>query len=62
MPIIYLSPSTQQANTYVTGGSEEYWMNLLADELDFVAEGFFVECHGIVPPKNFCKGTIPEQR
>ena len=34
MPIIYLSPSTQQANTYVTGGSEEYWMNLLADEME----------------------------
>ncbi|MBQ7874859.1 MAG: SH3 domain-containing protein [Oscillospiraceae bacterium] len=34
MPTIYLSPSTQQANTYVTGGSEEYWMNLLADELE----------------------------
>ncbi len=34
MPNIYLSPSTQQANTYVTGGSEEYWMNLLADELE----------------------------
>ncbi len=34
MPIIYLSPSTQEANTYVTGGSEEYWMNLLADELE----------------------------
>lgn len=34
MPIIYLSPSTQQANIYVTGGSEEYWMNLLTDELE----------------------------
>lgn len=34
MPNIYLSPSTQQANIYVTGGSEEYWMNLLADELE----------------------------
>lgn len=34
MPTIYLSPSTQQANLYVTGGSEEYWMNLLADELE----------------------------
>ena len=34
MPIIYLRPSTQLANTYVTGGSEEYWMNLLADELE----------------------------
>ncbi len=34
MPTIYLSPSTQEANLYVTGGSEEYWMNLLADELE----------------------------
>lgn len=34
MPIIYLSPSTQQTNIYVTGGSEEYWMNLLTDELE----------------------------
>ncbi len=34
MPTIYLSPSTQEANLYITGGSEEYWMNLLADELE----------------------------
>ena len=27
MPIIYLSPSTQEANMYVNGGSEEEWMN-----------------------------------
>lgn len=33
MPRIYLSPSTQENNLYVTGGSEEYYMNLLADEL-----------------------------
>ncbi|HPD87952.1 MAG TPA: SH3 domain-containing protein [Oscillospiraceae bacterium] len=33
MPIIYLSPSTQEANQYVTGGTEEYWMNKLADNL-----------------------------
>lgn len=35
MPIIYLSPSTQEWNQYVTGsGSEEYNMNLLADALE----------------------------
>lgn len=35
MPIIYLSPSTQDWNLYVTGsGSEEYNMNLLADALE----------------------------
>lgn len=34
MPMIYLSPSTQDWNMYVTGsGSEEYNMNLLADAL-----------------------------
>lgn len=35
MPKIYLSPSTQEWNMYVTGsGSEEYNMNLLADALE----------------------------
>ena len=35
MPIIYLSPSTQEWNAYVTGsGSEETNMNLLADALE----------------------------
>ena len=35
MPKIYLSPSTQESNPYITGsGSEEYHMNLLADELE----------------------------
>lgn len=34
MPIIYLSPSTQENNLYVSGGSEEDWMNRLADALE----------------------------
>ncbi len=34
MPSIFLSPSTQEGNLYVTGGSEEYWMNLLADAME----------------------------
>lgn len=33
MPRIYLSPSTQEKNLYVNGGSEEYWMNRLADAM-----------------------------
>jgi len=33
MPIIYLSPSTQERNYYVTGGTEEQYMNLLADRM-----------------------------
>ena len=33
MPTIYLSPSTQESNLYVNGGSEEYYMNLLADDM-----------------------------
>ena len=35
MPKIYLSPSTQESNPYITGsGSEEYNMNRLADALE----------------------------
>ena len=34
MPIIYLSPSTQENNFYVNGGTEEEWMNRLADALE----------------------------
>ena len=35
MPIIYLSPSTQDWNPYVTGsGSEEYWMNRIVDAME----------------------------
>ena len=34
MPIIYLSPSTQENNMYVSGGSEEEWMNRLADAME----------------------------
>ncbi len=33
MPTIFLSPSTQEFNEYVTGGSEKYYMNLLADAM-----------------------------
>lgn len=33
MPIIYLSPSTQEYNMYTGGGSEEYYMNLIADAM-----------------------------
>lgn len=33
MPIIYLSPSTQEIRHYAGGGNEEYYMNLIVDEL-----------------------------
>lgn len=33
MPDIFLSPSAQEFNPYTGGGSEEYYMNLLADAL-----------------------------
>ena len=35
MPIVFLSPSTQDWNPYVTGsGSEEYWMNRITDAME----------------------------
>ena len=34
MPVVYLSPSTQEYNPYVNAGNEEYWMNRLADAME----------------------------
>ncbi len=34
MPTIYLSPSLQQSNPFYGGGSEEYYMNLIADAME----------------------------
>ena len=35
MPNIYISPSTQEYNPYITdSGSEEYWMNQIADAME----------------------------
>mgnify|MGYP002312437850 CR=1 FL=1 len=35
MPSVFLSPSTQEYNPYITGaGSEEYFMNLIADAME----------------------------
>ena len=41
MPIIYLSPSTQEFNPYYGGGNEEGYMNLIADAMEpyLVASG-----------------------
>jgi len=34
MPKIFLSPSTQEWNSYIDGGTEEQYMNLLADAME----------------------------
>ena len=33
MPSVFLGPSLQEYNPYVNGGNEEYYMNLIADEM-----------------------------
>lgn len=33
MPTIYLSPSLQPFNKYLTVGDEQYWMNVIADDM-----------------------------
>ncbi len=45
MPIIYLSPSTQEFNPYISGGNEEQYMNLIADAMEpyLVASGIQFE-------------------
>lgn len=34
MPSVFLSPSTQEWNPYINGGTEEQYMNLVADEME----------------------------
>lgn len=34
MPIVFLSPSTQEFNKYLTEGNEELYMNMLADRME----------------------------
>lgn len=34
MPLVYLSPSTQEFNQFINGGTEEEWMNIIADEIE----------------------------
>lgn len=34
MPYLFLSPSTQEFNPYITTGNEEYWMNMIADRME----------------------------
>lgn len=34
MPLVYLSPSTQEFNQFINGGNEEEWMNIIADEIE----------------------------
>ena len=53
MASLFLSPSTQDFNPYVTTGSEEYWMNLLADELIP-----YLEASGINVTRNDPSGTV----
>ena len=34
MPFLFLSPSTQVGNPYVTEGNERLWMNRIADRME----------------------------
>ena len=52
MPYLYLSPSTQQFNPYVTTGNEEYWMNQLADRMEPYLLASGIEFNRNDPEKN----------
>lgn len=53
MPFLFLSPSTQEYNPYVTGGSEEFWMNRLADRMTP-----YLQASGINVSRNNPSGTV----
>lgn len=50
---IYLSPSTQEDNKYVGGGTEEYYMNLIADDMEP-----YLEANGIQFTRNDPNKTV----
>ena len=53
MASLFLSPSTQDFNPYVTTGNEEYWMNLLADEMEP-----YLRASGVNVTRNDPAGTV----
>ena len=49
MPKIFLSPSTQEYNEYYDGsGSEEYYMNLIADYMEPYLTASEYSTHGTI--------------
>lgn len=54
MPMLFLSPSTQEYNIYYDGsGSEEYYMNLIADYMEP-----YLTASGITFTRNNPEGTV----
>lgn len=53
MPKIFLSPSTQEFNPYIDGGNEEYYMNLIADDMEP-----YLTASGIEFDRNDPAGTV----
>ena len=54
MPMLFLSPSTQDYNLYYDGsGSEEYYMNLVADYMEP-----YLDASGITFSRNDPSGTV----
>jgi N-acetylmuramoyl-L-alanine amidase len=59
MARIYLSPSTQEWNSYVNGGNEEQYMNLLADRIEPYLRANCISYTRNDPSKNV-RGAIDE--
>ena len=54
MPMLFLSPSTQEYNVYYDGsGSEEYYMNLIADYMEP-----YLTASGITFTRNNPSGSV----
>lgn len=53
--LVFISPSTQEYNEYISGGSEEYYMNLIADDL-----GPLLTNSGIAYVRNYRDGNVLE--
>lgn len=55
MPFLFLSPSTQVYNPYLTSGNEQYWMNLLADRMQP-----YLSASGVTVTRNDANGSAAQ--
>jgi N-acetylmuramoyl-L-alanine amidase len=52
MPYVFLSPSTQEWNNYINGGTEEEYMNIIADRMEPYLRSSGIQFTRNIPERN----------
>ena len=62
MPKVFLSPSLQEFNSYVNGGNEEYFMNLVADAMEPYLRASGIEFERNTPSQTLSQAIAQSNR